>query len=575
MRDGTTLRANIYRPAEKGSYPVLLARLPYSKDLPIFHAYFDPIQAAKHGYIVVIQDSRGRFQSDGEWDPFVDEFNDGYDTVEWAAKLPDADGQVGMWGISYFGMTQWQAAVMQRPSLKAIVPGQTWGNYLTGVFWRGGARELGALRHWVHSFLSWDTVLKKYRESEKLPQILAENVALVDNLTESFKTAPLKDSPDPGEVLPYMYDWLKHSFRDSYWNDLNIDQRYDKVDVPNLHVGGWYDKFLNGTLEQYQAMKEQALQLNIPLPRLIVGPWQHGTFDSFVGEEEFGFLSSGALLNFGGNITEQHLKFYDAILKGENAALQNVPPVQIFVMGDNQWRGYEEWPVPDAKEERLYFHSEGHANTRFGNGHLNWEKPNTEEQHDTYLYDPEQPVPTKGGPLLLPAKVKGGAVDQSQLEERSDILCYTSEVLEQDYTVIGNVSATLYAASSARDTDFVVRLVDVHPDGKAVNITDGIIRASARESYPEPGLFQPTNPSLIEPERIYKYSVDMWATAMTFKAGHRIRVEVSSSNFPRWDRNLNTGQDSLTSSDSQTAIQSIFHNPTYPSSITLPVVQKQ
>jgi putative CocE/NonD family hydrolase len=568
MRDGTTLVADVYRPggrASEGEYPVLLTRLPYGKDLPIATGYMSPVKTAEHGYIVVVQDVRGRFGSEGEWSPSVNEFEDGYDAVEWAAKLPGSNGTVGMYGASYFGMTQWQAAIMRPPSLRSLVPGITWGNYLNGEQYRGGVRELGLWLYWCEAGLALDSLFRKYRNTpEKLEKLLPAQIDVIDHLPEHYETLPLKDLPDPGGVVPYMYRALEHGIASSIWEYLNIDGRYDNVEVPTLHIGCWYDIFLGETLRQYEAMKELAAERGTRPPRLLIGPWSHGTtFPKMVGGLDFGLASSGLFLNCKGDVTDYHLRWFDATLKGDEGALERDPPVEVFVMGENRWRGYKEWPVPDSREERWHLHA---------GGVLSREEPEGGPPNE-YYYDPKEPVPTIGGALLMPEVYEAGPVDQRPIEDRSDVLVYTSEELAENHTAIGPVYVTLYAASSAPDTDFVARLVDVYPDGRAMVVTDGIIRASARESYPAPGTIKPAQPTLIEPGEVYEYVIDLWASGITFLEGHRLRVEITSSSFPRWDRNLNTGEDTKDSAQSEVANQRVFHDPERPSNITLTVVE--
>jgi uncharacterized protein len=568
MRDGTTLVADVYRPggeASEGEYPVLLTRLPYGKDLPIATGYMSPVKAAEHRYIVVVQDVRGRFGSEGEWSPSVNEFEDGYDAVEWAAKLPGSNGTVGMYGASYFGMTQWQAAIMRPPSLRSLVPGITWGNYLNGEQYRGGVRELGLWLYWCEAGLALDSLFRKYRNTpEKLEKLLPAQIDVIDYLPEHYETLPLKDLPDPGGVVPYMYRALEHGIASSIWEYLNIDGRYDNVEVPTLHIGCWYDVFLGETLRQYEAMKELAAERGTRPPRLLIGPWSHGTtFPKMVGGLDFGLASSGLFLNCKGDVTDYHLRWFDATLKGDEGALERDPPVEVFVMGENRWRGYKEWPVPGSREERWHLHA---------GGVLSREEPEGGPPNE-YHYDPKEPVPTIGGALLMPEVYGAGPLDQRPVEDRSDVLVYTSEELAENYTAIGPVYVTLYAASSAPDTDFVARLVDVYPDGRAMVVTDGIIRASARESYPAPGTINPAQPTLIEPGEVYEYVIDLWASGITFLEGHRLRVEITSSSFPRWDRNLNTGEDTKDSTRSEVAHQRVFHDPERPSNITLTVVE--
>ncbi len=565
MRDGTTLMANVYRPAARGEYPVLLARLPYGKDLPLNAAYLDPVRAARRGYVVVIQDVRGRYASEGAFTPFVREFEDGYDTVEWAAKLPGSSGAVGMAGLSYLGKVQWQAAVMRPPSLKSMVPGQTWGNHLGGVQMRGGAQELGLMQYWAQTALAPEMLFRKYRDQpEQIKKKLPGLVCVMDEILAGggYDALPLTDLPDPDGLTPFVRGGFARGVDYEGWDNLNIDGKYDRVEAPTLHIGGWYDCFIGETLRQYAAMKERSREAGMRPPRLLVGPWTHGEFASTIGDLDFGVGSSGLFVNYRGGLTDAHLRWFDATLKGEEEPLAQTPPVEVFVMGENRWRGYEEWPVPGSYTERWHLHA---------GGLLSRERPSRSEP-DEYDYDPRDPVPTVGGPILMAPIHRPGARDQRPIEDRPDVLLYTSEPLGSDYTALGPVYLTLHAASSAPDTDFVARLVDVHPDGRAILVADGIIRASARESYPAPGVIRPTKPSNIEPGRPYEYCVDLWATGITIKAGHRLRVEITSSSFPRWERNPNTGESGAHATRTEVARQRIFHDPGRPSHITLTVV---
>jgi uncharacterized protein len=567
MRDGTTLMSNVYRPAAGGPYPVLLTRLPYGKDLSADTTYFDPIKAARRGYVVVVQDVRGRYASEGKFTPFVREFEDGYDSVEWAAKLPGSNGTVGMFGLSYFGKTQWHATVMQPPSLKSLAPGQTWGNHLNGVQMRGGVQELGLMQYWAQSALALEILFREHREEpEKIEEKLPHLVASIDELLAGggYGALPLAELPDPHDLTPFVRGGFARGLDHEDWDYLNIDGKYDRVEAPTFHIGGWYDCFIGDTLRQYEAMKERAQAAEMRPPRLLVGPWTHGNFESTVGDLDYGVGSSGLFLNYRGDLTNTQLRWFDATLKADESALEETPPVEVFVMGENRWRGYEEWPIPGSYSERWHLHA---------GGLLSREKP-TQSEPDEYDYDPKAPVPTIGGAILLAPIHRPGARDQRPNEERPDMLVYTSEVLQSDYTVLGPVHVTIFAATDAPDTDFVARLVDVHSDGRAIVVTDGIIRASARESYPAPGAIKPVKPSLVEPGRVYEYCVDLWATGITFKAGHQMRVEVTSSSFPRWERNPNTGESGVRSARTEVARQRIFHDPGRPSHVTLTVVDR-
>jgi uncharacterized protein len=567
MRDGVTLMSNVYRPAAGGPYPVLLARLPYGKDLPLGTSFLDPVKAAGAGYIVVVQDVRGRYRSEGIFVPFVREYEDGYDTVEWAASHPKSNGSVGTYGLSYFGKTQWHAAVMRPPSLKSMAPALTWGNHLNGVQMRGGVQELGLMQFWAQTSLTLDLLFRKYDEDrEKIGEKLPSLVSTIDELLAGggYDVLPLTDLPNPDELAPFVEGGFGRGVDHEGWDYLNIEGKYDSVDAPTFHIGGWYDCFVGETLKQYEAMKARSSGAGMRPPRLMVGPWTHGVFESTLGDLDFGIGSSGTFLDYAGDLTDSHLRWFDATLKGEEGALEGTPPVKLFVMGENRWRGYEEWPPPGSHEEEWFLIS---------GGSLRREPGRAGDDPARYDYDPDDPVPTVGGSILMADIHRPGPRDQRGIEGRPDVLLYTSQVLESPYTVLGSVYVTLFAASSAPDTDFVARLVDIYPDGLAICVTDGILRASARESYQAPGVVRPVAPSPIEPGEVYEYVIDLWATGITFLQGHRIRVEVTSSSHPRWERNLNTGEGAFGSSRTEVAHQTVFQDAGRPSRITLNVVE--
>lgn len=568
MRDGTTLRADVYRPDGDGPYPVLLTRLPYGKDV-FRHPGLDTLRGAMRDYIVVVQDVRGRFRSEGQWTPFQQEFDDGYDSVVWAANLPGSDGRVAMFGGSYLGMTQWSAAVTSPPGLVAMAPIITGGNQLNGMVRRGGARELGLTLYWHLGILAPSELLRQHAgDMMSLMQKLPALVSSIDHIDALYRTIPLADVPDPDHVIRWFFETMSLGVDAPELGALNTDSRYGEVQVPTLHIAGWYDIFLGETLRQYEIMRRLAIARGTTPPRLIIGPWTHGNFGSSAGDLSFGLASSGLLMNYRGDLTDIHLQFFDGVM-GRPARGFAPPAVEVFIMGENSWRSFEAWPVPEAREERWYLHSQGGANTASGDGLLSREVPG-DEPLDRYVYDPMDPVPTIGGHLLMPDSHRPGPLDQSGNEGRPDVLCYTSEVLESPYTVVGPVHATLYAASSCSDTDFVARLVDVHPDGRAICLADGIIRALWRESYPAPGEVSPVPASPIEPGQVYLYTIDLWATGITFLAGHRLRVEITSSSFPRWDRNLNLGDDDFAGRGAPvSAMQQVLHDAAHPSFVTL------
>jgi uncharacterized protein len=567
MRDGANLMSNVYRPAAGGEYPVLLTRLPYGKDLSADGLVLAPVRAAEAGYIVVVQDVRGRYRSEGEFVPFVAEYEDGYDTVEWAANLPGSNGSVGMYGLSYFGKTQWHAAIMRPPSLKSMVPGLTWGNHLNGVQMRGGVQELGLMQYWAQTALTLDLLFRKYAgDRETIGEKLPEVVRTIDTLLAGggYDVLPLTDLPNPDELVPFVERGIGRSVHHEDWEYLNIEGKYENVDAPTFHIGGWYDCFIGETLRQYEAMKKRSREAELRPLHLLVGPWTHGDFGSTFGELDFGIGSSGMFLDYRGDLTAAHLHWFDATLKGDEGALEGTPPVKVFVMGENRWRGYEEWPPPGSREGTWYLIS---------GGSLRRERGGAGDEPARYEYDPDDPVPTLGGAVLMAAIHGSGPRDQRPIEGRPDVLVYTSSTLRSPLTVLGSVYVTLFAASSAPDTDFVARLVDVYPDGRAICVADGILRASARESYPAPGVVSPVPPSPIEPGGVYEYVIDLWATGITFLPEHRMRVEITSSSHPRWERNLNTGESALETSHTEVASQTIFHDAGRPSRITLTVVE--
>jgi uncharacterized protein len=563
MRDGTTLYADIFRPEGDGNFPVLLQRTPYNKEfLPLTTMVLDPVAAAYKGYVVIIQDVRGRFASEGA--PFYiykNEFNDGYDSVEWASSLPYCDGNVGMYGLSYMGMTQFQAATQKPPHLKAIFP-ITWG---TDVFmYHGGALELGLLGSWSLSTIGPNAVIKAKYGKEDFNREFMTLISSIDHIEETvFNQLPLKESEwlKLGDgYAAFVHDILEHDTRDDYHDEISVVTKSDQLDVPVFGIAGWYDLLLGRDLEHFEKLKEKN---NI---KLMIGPWAHASFLPVVGDLNFGLSASSLLLEMKTDLTSLQLKWFDFWLKGIENGITEEPPVKIFVMGENKWRNEEEWPLQRTVYTPFYFDSNGKANTKNGDGKLSVKAPINSEIYDSFVYDPANPVPTLGGNHLLPMNYPRGPIDQQGIEEREDVLVYSSDILEEDMEVTGPVKVILYASSSAVDTDFTAKLVDVHPNGKAYNIVDGIIRAKYRDSK--------NAPSLIKPNEVYCYEIDLLATSNLFKKGHRLRVEISSSNFPRFDRNTNTGESSAVSKELVTATQQVFHSEKYPSHILLPIIPR-
>ena len=566
MRDGTLLYTDIYRPEGPGPFPVLLQRTPYDKHMPLSLSMLDPLKAARHGYVVVIQDTRGRYTSGGEFYAFRDDIHDGYDTVEWAASQPWSSGKVGMYGNSYVGATQWQAAKACPPHLAAIAPRVTASNYHEGWTYQGGAFALGFNVSWTMGNLTLAN-FQRIAAQKPIPQDSRGKLAqAVDAMEAAFRFLPLQAFPHLQDGLAdYFYDWLAHPDYDDYWKHLSIEESHPRITVPALNIGGWYDIFLGGTIRNYLGMREQgATEAARRGQKLLIGPWQHGGSrgPGIAGDHYFGLGSDPLAIDLDGVL----LRWFDHWLKRDNTGIMDDPPVRIFVMGDNVWRDEQEWPLARAQSVNYYFHSQGQANSTNGNGTLSPQPPG-DEPPDVFLYNPADPVPTRGGPLCCNAYfLAGGAYDQQEIERRQDVLVYSTPPLERDVEVTGPITVTLWASTSAPDTDFTAKLVDVCEHGCARNLTDGIIRARYRDAK--------STPSLVEPGRAYGYTIDLWATSNVFKAGHRIRVEVSSSNFPRFDRNTNTGKRIAEDTELKPALQTILHSAQHPSHITLPIVPR-
>ncbi|HLZ51747.1 MAG TPA: CocE/NonD family hydrolase [Candidatus Acidoferrum sp.] len=546
MRDGVTLRADIYRPKAEGKFPVLLVRTPYDKT---GESSFG-LKGAARGYVVIAQDVRGRFTSEGEWYTFKNESQDGYDTVEWAAALPYSNGKVGMFGGSYVGATQYLAAIAKPPHLAGICPTVTASNYHDGWTYQGGAFE-----QWFNE--SWSTGLAMNTMRRRVEQ--------GGDAIGGTKTLPLADyavlgAPSAAGIAPYFTDWLAHPNYDAYWKQWSIEDHYAQIQVPVLSFGAWYDIFLGGTLRNYQRLKTEAgTEAAKRGQRLVVYVGGHAGGNS---NRKVGAVDFGEKLPI--DQDEMTLRWYDSLFKGQANGVENEKPVKIFVMGRNEWRDEDDWPLARAKSTRYYLHSASGANGLAGNGTLSTTAPG-EEKPEQYVYDPSDAVPTIGGPLCCGALPTGiGPEDQRPAEARADVLVFTTPAFAKDFEVTGPVALDLYVSSSAVDTDFTGMLVDVWPNGFAQNLTSGILRMRYRNSQEKP--------ELLNPGETYHITVDLWATSNVFLAGHKLRLEVSSSNFPRFDRNLNTGETQARGTRMIKATNVIFHDKAHPSALILPVV---
>lgn len=557
MRDGTTLYADVYRPTRGGPFPVLLMRLPYDKTQAEALTYHHPAWYARQGFMVVVQDTRGRWRSEGEFYPFAFEAEDGYDTVEWAASLPGANGRVGMYGFSYVGATQLLAATMRPPSLRTICPGLTASQYYEGWTYNGGAFALAFCASWATQ-LAIDTAKRRGDDA-----LAAQLAAAFVQAPAWYGSLPLKEYPPLASsgLAPYFFDWLAHSSYDEYWRRWSIDEDYSRITVPTLHIGGWYDIFIGGTVKNFTGLRRGAGAEDARrAQRLLVGPWYHLPWGQVTGCVDFGPEAR--------NIVDLwQLRWLKQFLMDEDTGVLD-EPVTVFVMGINEWHHFDDWPPPGVTERHFFLHSAGAANSINGNGRLSLEPPGGEPP-DVYTYDPIFPTPSAGGrSCCFPTIAPMGPADQTAVELSNGVLVYTSAPLERDLLVVGPVQATLYAASPAPDTDFTVKLCDVSPAGQSINIAQGIIRARFRESL--------SQPKSITPGEVYEYRIDLGPTAHVFRRGHQIRVQVSSSDFPHWDRNLNTGGElgAEGAAAARVATQVILHQHNFASRVTLPVLEE-
>lgn len=555
MRDGVLLRADVYRPSAPGRYPALVQRTPYSKNDEDSPERFKRLAA--RGYVIVVQDTRGRYMSDGVARPH-DEAEDGFDTLAWVSGLPYVDGKIGMWGGSYLATTQLLAATLQPPSLVALFPSSSYNSRYDMVF-QGGA-------FYLNDGLGWNLgQAADVRRRVFTPDLDRDGpLGMTPEQATAFRErwlwhVPLKtmDALELKRFAPGYYELLAHPSYDDYWKTFDIEARYDRFTVPAFHLTGWYDTLLNGTLRNYVGLRARAANENARRSqRLIVGPWTHARpslNSTKVGDVDFGPQA-------GLDSQELMARWFDHWLKGGDASVLQGAPVRVFVMGENRWRDEQEWPLARAKATEYFLQSGGSANTLDGDGRLSTTAPR-DQRADRFVYDPWNPVPTGalGGYSRIPA-------DQRPIERRRDVLVYTTEPLAADLEVTGPITLKLWIASSVRDTDFTGKVVDVFPDGTARALTDGILRTRYRESR--------TTPKMLTPNQAVELTIDLGATSNLFRAGHRIRLEVSSSNFPRFDRNPNTGGVFGEDAELHRAEQQVFHGASRPSRLIVPVVSR-
>lgn len=551
MRDGTILRADVYRPDTSGQFPVLLVRTPYGEPF-VRQAPVTPLLEA--GIAVVVQHVRGTGDSDGDFLPFAREADDGVDTIEWCAGQTWCDGQVGMLGGSYSGMVQF-AVAPEAPALRALVPVITPADYHWGLAYRQGALQQGQLHGW-YVLKSWQQLARAAQTGVDAGPEAAQLRAALSDPAAVHGGRPLRDLPMAEEMRPGWLGALEHEERDEYWEALSYRRRRDRIRIPALHVGGWFDLFNDGTLDNFTTLTASSGAEQ----RLIVGPWSHTNRTGTIGELSFGPSASDAAAG----LEKAETDFLARHLAGRTDTPAG-PPVTLFVMGENVWRHEQEWPLARTAWTPWYLHA---------TGGLSPVAPDAGTAPSTFVHDPADPVPTVGGATLINGGADGGPGyeagprDQRVLDHRDDILRFTSAPLTEDVEVTGPVKVILYAATTAQDTDFTARLVDCLPDGRAMGVTDGIVRARFREG--------PDKAVPIRPGRPYRYVIDLMPTSQVFKAGHRIRVDIAGSNFPCYDVNPGNGASAgtATTADFVVARQTVFHDASRTSHIVLPVVPR-
>ena len=562
MRDGTRLRTDVFRPASGGPHPVLAQRYPYSTR-DGFMAMFGQ-QIAKQGYAVVVQSCRGRFGSKGDFYPFHPDVDDSYDTVEWAAAQPWSNGKVGMYGVSYSGMTQWTAALARPPHLVCIAPALcTWDWTVGGWYYSPGVVTLGLAVLWSAQMTAYEA--ERRGVTPPLPAF-AEVARIMDEggrgdpdvMSKLFEMQPaaarplldrrpLRDLEELRELAPWFRDWCDHDDpRDPYWRKISASDHAAEIELPILHVTGWYDYFTKGSLDAYGTMTRYGgAEETRRGQRLIAGPWNHNGLQVRPDADPAVWM----FFDFGPDAPT--MRFFAHHLKGEVSGYDDEPPVRIYVMGDNVWRDEQEWPLARTQWTSYYLHGAG------GDRHLSTETP-ADEQPDSFVYDPTDPVP---GSIAI-GPTYNDPVDLDAVAHRADVLVYTTEPLGRDVEITGPVIVELWASTSAPSTDFTAKLIEIFTDGSAMRLCQGIVRTSAG------------NVQRRMSGAVYCYEIDLTATSVVVKAGHRLRLDVSSSEFPTFEPNPNTGRRITHDADTTTATQHVFHDALHPSRLILPMIPR-
>ena len=555
MRDGVILRADLYRPLDADqpgrAVPGVVTRTPYDKEQSgagLVGVMPNALKLAERGYAVVVCDCRGRYASEGEFQPFHQEGPDGYDTLEWVAAQSWCDGATAIYGPSYVGATTLLAARERPPSLRCAIPIITADDYYDGWTYQGGAFQLGFVGLWGSGLAATGYLQQGHTRPARSQAALTE--ALMGNAFRHLGARPLSEMSgisDEG-VAPYWREWLEHETRDDYWESVRHSADYSRFGVPMLHIGGWFDIFGIGTVRNFRGMTE-----SVDAPQhLIMGPWAHTNYDRWLGELDFGPTGAASTANVIADINV----FLDRHLKGGERQL---PTVRWFLMGANEWRADASWPPPHAVERTLYLGSDGGGTMHYGDGRLTKTCPDEDLRWDEYSTNGWKPVISNGGSTLHVAIAMPGPRDQSHAEGRDDVLCYTTEPLAAPLDMAGPVTAEIWLSSDRPDTDITAKLVDVRPDGTPVSLIDGIMRARFREGFDREVMLTPGEP--------VKLTVDLASLGHRFDVGHRVRLEVSSSNYPRFMVNANDGGSVNSATEMLTAVNRIRRGGAFPSAL--------
>jgi uncharacterized protein len=549
MRDGVALRADILLPSAEGKFPALIYRTPYGKHFAL-KEYKTFEKAVARGYAVVVQDVRGRYASDGEFVAYQNEGRDGYDTIEWTAKQPWCDGNVGTFGLSYPGAVQWLAAVENPPHLKAMVPAMTFSTP-RNFFYSGGVFD-GSWLEWI-----WVNIAPDIRRRRNIvgPRTYEEGSGSWKREHERMENfLPLRDLPDLKDVAPFYYEWLGHSPADSWWDWAELRNKYGRVHAAVLNLSGWYDEAYgpDGATTNFNGLLKERRDDKDPRTRTIIGPWTHGGQEKTrAGERDFG--ASSAI-----DYDELILRWMDHYVRGIDNGVEREKPVRLFVMGKNAWRDEDAWPPAHARSETYFLRSESNS-ARFAR--LNPSSPNRPGSYNEFISDPAHPVSDPYESY--------GAHDYHALAGRKDVLVYDSDPLMTDTEVTGPIHAEIYVSADVPDVDLWVRLLDVAPEGTAFNLMSpglDVQRASFRNEKEQP--------EWLKPGEIYKVTLDRMLTSNVFRAGHQIRIQISGSFFPHFSRNLQSGESEITSSKMCPARVRIYHDPDHRSHIDLPVIPR-